>query len=74
MVRVQRQDQEVCCLVLSLLAHVCPHLTDPDDLPSQTRLDCREMLLHLISAFWYVEVEFTVIHAVVFHVLLQSVI
>ncbi|XP_070188647.1 serine-protein kinase ATM-like [Littorina saxatilis] len=55
--KAQRQDQEVCCLVLSLVALAAPHLADPDDLPSQTRLDCREILLHLISAFWRLQSE-----------------
>ncbi|XP_076466353.1 serine-protein kinase ATM-like [Babylonia areolata] len=57
-VRVHRHDQELCCLVLSLLALVCPHLADPDDLPSQSRLDFREMLLHWISAFWRLQSDY----------------
>ncbi|XP_071112563.1 serine-protein kinase ATM-like [Haliotis cracherodii] len=47
----QRRDQEVCCLCLDLITQLAPHLTDPDNLPSSVKKECREITLKLLSAF-----------------------
>lgn len=52
----QRKDQSVSCICLDLLSAVVHYLGD-DELPSKTIADCRDIAVHLLSAFWLVDIS-----------------
>ncbi|XP_060082468.1 serine-protein kinase ATM-like [Ylistrum balloti] len=52
--KVQRKDQNVSFTCLELLGHVARRLADDEDedLPTKTKLECRDTTISLLSAFW----------------------
>ncbi|KAK3593829.1 hypothetical protein CHS0354_011431 [Potamilus streckersoni] len=53
MAKAHRRDQEMCCVTIELLTAVVPHLAD--DLPSHIKKECRNIVLHLVEAFWQLQ-------------------
>ncbi|KAL3883922.1 hypothetical protein ACJMK2_030148 [Sinanodonta woodiana] len=53
--KAHRRDQEMCCVTIELLTALVPHLADKDDLPSHVRKECRNIVLHLVEAFWQLQ-------------------
>ncbi|XP_033740359.1 serine-protein kinase ATM-like [Pecten maximus] len=52
--KVQRRDQDVSFMCLELLGYVARRLADEEDedLPTKTKLECRDTTISLLSAFW----------------------
>ncbi|KAK6170767.1 hypothetical protein SNE40_019079 [Patella caerulea] len=48
----QRRDQEICQLCLNMINILIPYCIDSNDMTSKIKLDSRNVLLCLLTAFW----------------------
>lgn len=57
--KAQRKDQDLSFVCLELLGHVARRLADEEDedLPTKTKLECRDITISLLSAFWKLQDE-----------------
>ncbi|ESO89357.1 hypothetical protein LOTGIDRAFT_229208 [Lottia gigantea] len=55
--RFQRRDEDIILLCLKLLKILISYCIDYDDMPSTVQLECRDILLHLLSAYWKLKQE-----------------
>ena len=52
-IKLHRRDQEVCGTSLDMLMRLLDYVEEEDDiLCSQEKQDGRNILLHLVNAFW----------------------
>ncbi|XP_063405374.1 serine-protein kinase ATM-like [Mytilus trossulus] len=54
----QRKDHNISCMCLELLSSVVCYLGN-DEMPSKTVKECREITVHLLSAFWNLQDTFS---------------
>ncbi|CAC5396816.1 ATM [Mytilus coruscus] len=54
----QRRDHNISCMCLELLGSVVSYLGN-DEMPSKTVKECREITVHLLSAFWNLQDQFS---------------
>lgn len=55
--KAQYRDQKVCCLILSLMTHAARYLGQRMGDDSKL-LECRDIMMHLLSIFWFVFFSF----------------